>query len=157
MTSSRLYALPCALLLLINLIADRSSGQSDRYYSSLSTIRFLSLVGMMHFFIALSVLMNSITGLSTSRLNKHYSPFPNSRFSPVSGMMHYSIALLLLISTNRMSEPAPPKLYSSNPKTIASRKRKKNWGEIEIKMYNARTADSTAVSKAKARLKQTAV
>ena len=56
-----------------------------------------------------------------------------------------------------MSELAFLKLYSFNLKTIASRKRKKNWEEIEIKMYNARIADSTAISKTKVRLKQIAI
>ena len=111
----------------------------------------------MHFFIALSLLMNFFTNLFTSRLNKHYSSFSNSRFSSVSNMMHYFIALFLLISTNRMFEFAFFKFYSFNFKTIASRKRKKNWREIEIKMYNARIVDSIAISKTKIKLKQTAI
>ena len=72
-------------------------------------------------------------------------------------MMHYSIALFLLIFTHRMFEFAFFKLYSFNFKTIASRKRKKNWKEIEKKMYNAKTVDSIAISKIKARLKQIAI
>ena len=121
MISSRLYALLCALFRLINLIANKFSNQSNKYYSFFSIIRFLSLVNMMHFFIALFLLMNFITNLFTSRLNKHYSFFSNSRFNSISNMMHYSIALLLLIFTHRMFEFAFFKFYSFNLKTIANR------------------------------------
>ena len=63
-------------------------------------------------------------------------------------MVHYPTSL------PTMSEP---KSLSTNPKSVASRERSKEWSDVEKTLYKKANADRQAIHKRLGKLKETAI